>query len=228
MSLDDGLLIGANDGLLVTESSLPMGTSCFHSRYRWPNKLTGFACASAVAAGAAVVCAIATAGNGGKLPFAVIAALTIVGSTVATVVFRHFDYGEYRQKVEEENWLQGLFLFPSGELVVRLDHLFTARTDMIIEGRDLQRAGLKTGPGLCGPQTFIEIHCENDQGQPAVHLVPCSRLVEQDHRSIVAAINESVAGRKRRDSTGSGQGGGDGSGGGSRRGSGGSDVGVHV
>ena len=96
----------------------------------------------------------------------------------------------YRHKVAMSEWQEGVIVFPSGDLVVRLEGLFHS-VDTTIESVYLTRADVVSGFACtrCRPRRHLLIHYIGLDAKPAVIRV-CEADLRESGITIASYIND--------------------------------------
>jgi len=189
-SLRTGSGIGGDNLSTLLEASpgalFPGGTRIFPSKYHLQRRVWF---AALFASGFSVMALIVAIVSGhdserrSRVTTSFLVMMTIVDGLIGLLIYRwHIqDYAMYLEKVEQGIWLEGVFVFSTGDVVVRFNDLFR-KVEMefdsgtVVEavGRDSEKLLL-----IC----YLDL-----SGRKLVYKVECDRLVENPS-TIAHAIN---------------------------------------
>ncbi|MDR3741834.1 MAG: hypothetical protein P4L40_22670 [Terracidiphilus sp.] len=112
----------------------------------------------------------------------------VVKAIIFALVVRHLNI-TYRHKVAMSEWQDGVIVFPSGDVVVRLPGL--RPVDTTIEAVCLTYAVVKPGCSIarCRPQSMLQIHFKGLDAAESVVSV-CQADLRESALTIAAYIND--------------------------------------
>lgn len=95
----------------------------------------------------------------------------------------------YRIAVAKGSWHEGVFVFPTGDVVVRFNQLFQ-KLELHIEGTALSKATVVRHFSLyrCGEAPFLQLHFVDTTGRPMLMEV-CGEDLVASAESIAEHIN---------------------------------------
>lgn len=173
----------AGEHLLDTISGasdlLPDGTAIFVSTVRFP-RLYYLAAAVAVIIFASLFFAGVSSTDDSARPGIISAAFVVFGITgIALFVWRRKFEAAYLAARGQGQWHQGVIVFHTGDVVIRMFTLVGTR-DITIEAAYVSRAEVERGCALhvCGFRDYLRLHYVGLDGRPQVLSVCQSDLVD--------------------------------------------------
>lgn len=184
-------------GVQGAPSNLPTNTTSFFSTAAYPRAWYALAAAAAL-----VSLALVASGGGG----AVVGAGFGVGlaAAAALLLWARRCERDHAHGLHSNSWRYGVFVFPSGDVVVRLPGVLRD-TDLTVEAVYVSRAEVAVAfaPSRCGlRRKFLMLHYLSLEGRPLL-----ARVCETEMRDDVAHVADTINEAKLRAAHGGGAGG---------------------
>mmetsp|Transcript_1042 Transcript_1042/g.2953 ORF Transcript_1042/g.2953 Transcript_1042/m.2953 type:complete len:196 (+) Transcript_1042:96-683(+) len=186
--MDDSLLLpelgGGDDADL-----LPMGTRSFVSVCRY-DRVFWFLTIGLFTVCPVLVLLASLLDGGGGTAFLFIAIIYMLGSFAGITVTMKRNKAEYGAAVAKGSWHEGVFVFPTGDVVVRFNQLYK-KLELNIEGSSLSQAKVVRHFSLmrCADAPFLQLHFVDTTGRPMLMEV-CGEDLVASAESIAEYINE--------------------------------------